>query len=163
MERLPKLFGLFVFLGILMFATTLEARKAPTSDSSVRTFPQTITMRVFLGEKISNFYLEDRKIGQSLRYLPNNNLQMGFGVTLRGIGLNFSTKIPYHGTKEDLYGKTKRFDIQVHSYSSKVMLDAYLQQYTGFHLKDKTDMTVIPPPTEYPYFGNMQAREITLS
>ena len=125
----------------------------------VRQFPHTLTVRAYIGEKISIFGIEDRKNDVELRYRPNNILAVGLGVTVKGIGINFSTRIPGYDNKEDQYGRTRRIDVQVHRYRRKLAVDAYFQRYRGFHINDLNDVTRQgTPPTEtvYPYFPNMQ-------
>ena len=129
----------------------------PTDTTYVRLFPNTFTARIYLGEKVSIFSLhnagggEDRK----LHYRPNAILGLGLGVTLRGIGLNFSTRLPFHDQKEDRFGVTRRRDLQIHRYRRKLGIDAYFQQYRGFHLNDSADVFRVQSDVIYPYFPDM--------
>jgi len=131
------------------------ATKDPTDTSYIRLFPRTFTVRAYVGEKISLFSLEDKTTGHKLDYRPNNILALGLGVTVRGIGLNFSTRLPFHDTKEDQYGKTYRYDVQAHRYRRKLALDVYLQRYKGFHLTDLSSVTAVDGPTKYPYLPEL--------
>lgn len=142
---------------ILWGVVTAEGRRGPMDSNYVQDFPGTFTLRTYLGEKVSVFDLADRASGRDIAYRPNTILGLGVGITIHGIGINFSTRLPFHDTKIDKYGRTQRYDIQVHRYRRKVMLDAYFQRYTGFHLGEKTDVTQITGPQEYPYFPNLRA------
>lgn len=136
---------------------------AQPDSSYVRTFPGTFTVRTFLGEKFSTYSIIDKATDRTLTFHPNNILGIGLGITIFGIGLNFSTKVPLHDPKTDKYGETSRYDIQVHRYSRNLMLDGYFQRYRGFHLADKEDVTTITNPEEYPYFANLEGRSIGFS
>jgi hypothetical protein len=76
-------------------------------------------------------------------------------LRLRGFGLNFSTRLPFHDQKEDKFGETRRRDLQIHRYRRKLAIDAYFQQYRGFHLNDSADVFRVESPVTYPYFPNM--------
>jgi hypothetical protein len=132
-----------------------SAQKTPPDPEFIREFPATLTVRTFLGEKISGFSLVDNNHGEALHYRPNNILGLGAGVTLRGFSVNFSTRLPFHNDKEDQYGKTRQLDIQVHRYRGKFAFDFYFQQYSGYHLRDSSDVTMVTGPTDYPYFPQM--------
>lgn len=154
------------FLKAALFAIaiavlSLPAAAHPHTDSSyIREFPGTVTLRSFTGEKIAAFRISDGARSENLQFRPNNALTLGFGATIRGLGLNFSFKLPYHDSKEDLYGETHRIDLQVHRYHGRLALDIYLQRYRGFHLNDKADVTYINAPPDYPYFPNLRSTSI---
>jgi hypothetical protein len=139
-----------IIVALLLSSTTTYAHRKPADTNYVRLFPQTISVRAYLGEKISTFRLADKETDRNLQYRPNNVLGIGLGVTIRGLGLNFSTSLPFHDKKVGLYGTTKHLDVQMHRYARKLMLDAYFQQYKGFHLNDKNDVSTIIGPEEYP-------------
>lgn len=146
--------------GILMFLCGLLALRAGAQalqDSAyVRSYPHTVTVRLYSGEKISTFNLQDRARDRQINYYPNNALTIGLGATIRGLGLNFSTRIPFRDTKDDLYGRTRRYDLQVHRYRPMLALDIYLQRYTGFHLNTLDDVSQVSGSTRYTYFPNLR-------
>jgi hypothetical protein len=155
---------IFITIALLLWnSIELMARKRYPDAGYVRTFPRTVTVRTFLGEKISTFTLIDKATNRRLAYHPNNVLALGIGATIRGLGLNVSVGLPFHDQKEDVYGVTRHIDLQVHRYSRKLMIDAYYQNYKGFHLSSKDDVTMIPGPEEYPYFPNIRALTIGAS
>ncbi len=158
----PLIFSLFACLtGVTAVAQDVEAARArikrSEADSNyIRLFPNTVTVRAYLGEKFSTFSLEDRDRGLDLDYRPNTILSLGVGVTYRGVGINISRRLPFHDTKEDRYGETDRYDIQVHRYRRKLAVDAYLQRYKGFHLNEKELAPGNIGEAEYPYFPKMR-------
>jgi len=148
----------FFFLLPVLAAGMLSPGTAFAQDSTyIRRFPQSITLRLYVQEKISVFQLSDQKLKQHLNYYPNNYLAVGAGITLRGIGLNFSVGVPFRDNKETLYGKTRKLDVQLHRYKNNWAADAFVQRYRGFHLRDLSDVTYVPGPTTYPYFPDLQS------
>src|SRR5690606_30519641 len=127
----PSLRRLF-YIALFLVAGLPQASAAPpiTRDSNyVRSFPGMVTVRTYLGEKFSTYTLIDRATDRRLTFHPNNILGIGLGATILGIGLNFSVRLPMHEPKIDRFGKTSRYDIQVHRYGKKLMLDFYFQRY----------------------------------
>jgi hypothetical protein len=160
-----------LLLSMLLSVGGLEARAQQTSDTlasdfrtksdmdtgHVKNFPETFTARLYLGEKVSIFTLHNANPGDHrLPYRPNAVLGLGIGVTIRGFGLNFSTRLPFHDQKNDLYGLTRRRDLQIHRYRGKIAIDAYMQQYRGFHLSDSSNVFRVASETVYPYFPDLQ-------
>lgn len=137
-------------------AATILPTDAQTDTGYVQLFPQTFTVRTYLGEKLSIFTLHNAAEGGTrLGYRPNAILSLGLGVTLRGIGINVSTRLPFHDQKEELYGRTRRRDFQIHRYRRKLGLDAYMQYYRGFHLGDSSDVFRVQSEAVYPYFPQL--------
>ena len=146
---------MFIMLCVVVSNPTQILAQDEVDSTFVRRFRHQITARVYVGEKISIFNFHDGKSGHDLAYRPNNILGIGIGTTVKGIGLNFSTRIPFRGNKEELYGKTRRYDIQLHRYRAKLALDGYFQRYRGFHLNTIDDVdSVVGIPT-HPYFPDL--------
>lgn len=175
MQKLLCLLGLLVLThGAADAQDTLSAPQAKrirkswigSADTTyIQLFPNTYTVRTYLGEKFATFSVEDQERKHDLDYKPNAILALGVGVTYRGIGLNVSTRLPFHDTKEELYGRTRRYDVQVHRYRRKLAMDIYLQRYKGFHLNDKgMDPGYVGEGTterpEYPYYAQMRSLKL---
>ncbi len=145
-----------LFAVFLLESGPAQAKRKPVDPNYIREFPGTVTVRTFAGEKISGFDLVDNSRNESLKYRPNNVLGIGLGVTIRGLGINISTRLPAHDTKDDLYGKTRQLDLQVHRYRGNFALDIYFQRYKGYHLQDNSAVSAVEGPTAYPYFPDLQ-------
>ncbi len=134
-----------------------------TDTTYIQSFPDQVTGRIYLGEKVSAFNINDRNINRMLQYRPNNTLGIGLGVTIRGVGLNFSTRLPFHDPKIDKYGRTRRYDLQLHRYRGKWALDGYAQRYKGFHLNSTDDVDSVGGTTAYPYLPGLTTLNLGLS
>lgn len=153
--RLPAV----IVLVILIQSGSLLAQKS-RDTSFIKLYPDQITVRMYLGEKISAFDLIDGSKNRTIEYRPNNILGLGLGVTIKGVGINFSTRLPFHDNKIDLYGRTRRYDLQVHRYRGRLSLDGYAQRYKGFHLNTADDVQTVQGTTIYPYFEDLTTLNI---
>lgn len=151
----------------LLLLPLLPAASRPAfalvDSNYVRLFPQTVTVRLYSGEKISAFDIRDGASGRTLQYRPNNILSLGAGFTIQGVGINLSIPMPFHDRKFDRFGRTNRLDVQVHSYQPKIMIDGYFQRYKGFHLSNTASVTGLSGPQLYPYFPRMYATTMGLT
>src|SRR5215207_8400070 len=100
--RLVKSFPL-LFAAFSVSVFSAAGQKMPPDPDYIREYPGTFTARAFVGEKISGFSLLDGARGERLDYRPNNVLGVGLGVTVRGLGINVSVRLPAHEEKDDLY------------------------------------------------------------
>ncbi len=153
--------SLSVLLLLSLFA--LAPAAARVDSSFVSFFPQRVTLRVYTGEKISIFDIRDNNTGRTLQYRPNNILSLGAGFTIQGVGINLSVPLPFHDRKFDQFGRTRRLDIQVHSYQPRLMIDGYFQRYKGFHLNSNESVTGLIGPERYPFFPRMYATNLGLT
>lgn len=141
----------------------VNAQVSGADPAYIRLYPNTYTVRALLSEKISTFHLEDRKLDQKINYYPNNVLSVGLGTTIRGIGINVTTAIPFVDKMEEKYGRTKRYDVQVHRYRRKLAMDLYIQRYKGFHLNENDMVVSVNPPLPLTYFPEMRTYNIGVS
>jgi hypothetical protein len=153
---------LYIFTFLVLFLPALVSAKGHDSNY-VQLFPQTVTARIYTGEKFAIFDLHDNKTGHTLQYRPNNGLTLGAGITIFGIGLNLSFPMPFHDRKFEEYGRTRQLDLQLHSYQPKIMLDAYFQRYRGFHLASSETVSQVKGDETYPYFPRMHVTTVSLS
>lgn len=155
-----KILSIFVVLSLLLFAPAYGSAKETTDSNYIKLYPDQFTVRMYLGEKVTAFDLVDERTEHSLQYRPNNALGLGLGVTVRGVGLNFSTRLPFHDAKDEKFGRTRKYDLQVHRYRGKLSIDGYAQRYKGFHLNSNEDVYAAPSTTAYPYLENLTTLNI---
>ena len=65
---------------------------------------------------------------------------MGFGFNYKWLGLGIAFGLPAPAQDIEKYGKTTRFDFQLNIYSKKFVIDAFAQEYKGFHIKNPTEL-----------------------
>lgn len=72
--------------------------------------------------------------GNALIFKPNDPLNIGLGFTYKWLGVNLAFKLPFLNNDDDIYGKTRRFDLTTHVYGRKMIFDLSFQWYKGYYL-----------------------------
>lgn len=93
-----------------------------------------LAIRVLGINKFNKFSIENNENNQQLEFLPNSNLNLGFGVNYKWLGLSVAFNLPFVNNDNHIYGETKRFDFQLNIFSRKFVVDFFLQSYEGFYI-----------------------------
>lgn len=83
--------------------------------------------------RTNKFSVKDKVSGQTLEYSINNNINMGLGVSFKGIGLEFQYNPPGLNNDDLKYGKSKQFAISTSANSRRFIYDIYYRSNQGFH------------------------------
>jgi hypothetical protein len=95
----------------------------------------------FLGvSKVASFSVFDKENKAKLLYNPNEALNIGFGFNYKWFGLDLAFNIPGFNDDNEKYGTTNKTDIQAHIYTKRIIVDANLQHYKGFYIKNPKDI-----------------------
>lgn len=111
----------------------------------IKQFPEYFFLYPVLKQRSLNFELAKRDRSSSLTFKPNNTYNLGLGVYLFELGLEFSFAIPLQEKSLERFGESKARDIQLNILSKRWGVDAFYQRYTGFYIVDKDNE---PLPTE---------------
>lgn len=100
-------------------------------------------VRIYPEQRFLFLSYEDQDGNESL-YLPNTPITPGIDISYRDfiIGLDLGYGIPY--LSKEKYGKTKSFDIQLHHYDRRFVIDTYFQYYRGFYKKNGSKIELRP-------------------
>lgn len=140
----PLLFRLFIVF--LLFTGSIAClAQRPSSDTAyIEDHTKDLTIRLFSGNKYSNYRLDQKHFRHSLTYKSNDNYNIGAGFNYRYLGLNIGIKMPFINNDNDIYGLTRRLDLQSYIYMRRFTIDLYGQFYKGYYLKSN-DMLKYPP------------------
>lgn len=86
--------------------------------------------------KFHSIELKNPDINKKLKYEPNGNASILIGFNYKWLGLGFNFSPGFMNKDDETYGKSKRFDTQLNIYTKSFGIDAYLQYYKGFYLKN---------------------------
>jgi len=89
--------------------------------------------------KFHSIELENPNINKKLKYEPNGNTSIAVGFNYKWLGLGFNFSPEFLNKDDEIHGKSKRFDTQLNIYTKSFGIDAYLQYYKGFYLKNPND------------------------
>lgn len=73
----------------------------------------------------------------TFRFKPNNPLRIGVGLALKNTLIDFTLGSKFNFLRDKKKGKTESFDLQVHHYGSRFVLDFTVQKYRGFYTEDR--------------------------
>ncbi len=104
--------------------------------SRVIDFTDKLNIYTGLIGKFHSIELDNPDINKKLKYEPNGNtsIMVGFNYKWLGLGINFSPG--FLNMDDEIYGESDRFDTQLNIYTKSFGIDAYLQYYKGFYLKN---------------------------
>ena len=92
----------------------------------------------FIG-KFHSIELDNPDINKKIKYEPNGNTSIMVGFNYKWLGLGFNFSPGFLNKDDEIYGQSKRFDTQLNVYAKTFGIDAYLQYYKGFYLKNPDD------------------------
>lgn len=124
-----------LFLSLLLSPEVQgQLKTAPLHDSSYyKTYPQTITGRVYLSKKYTSVSLEGKDRLKPMRYRPNTPVTMGVGATYGAVTLDIGFPLPFLSRDNAKTGKSSYLDLQSHIYGQDWVVDLYGQFYKGYH------------------------------
>jgi hypothetical protein len=91
-----------------------------------------------LTNKNNKFNISEKKSDRQVKYSPNSKLNMGAGFSYKWMNVNLSFAIPGINNDNDVFGKTRRFDLQTNIYTRKFVVDLVFQWYKGFYVANPT-------------------------
>lgn len=111
------------------------------ADSNyIKSYSDVFTPRFVLINKRNEFTITntqpdstDNRVNE-LIFRPNDPLNIGFGFTYKWLGLNMAFNLPFINNDDEIYGKTRRFDLSTHIYGRKLIFDLNYQWYKGYYL-----------------------------
>jgi hypothetical protein len=73
------------------------------------------------------------KFGRTIKYIPNNKFSLGLGINAKYFAFKCSL-YSFGNLNEERFGKTQKFDLQVHIYLKRFITDFVYQDYKGFYI-----------------------------
>ncbi|RKS18428.1 uncharacterized protein DUF4421 [Flavobacterium endophyticum] len=101
----------------------------------IKPYEHKFSVRTYLAK---NFLSMEQQTGteESKRFMPNNPPNIGLGFSLNNTIVNVSYGQGFNFMREKDKGKTKAFDLQIHNYGKKFIIDVFIQKYRGFYTAD---------------------------
>lgn len=112
----------------------------------IKQFPEYFFLYPVLKQRSLNFELARADRSSTLTYKPNNTYNLGLGVYLFELGLEFSFAIPLQEKSIVRFGESRARDLQLNVLSKRWGLDAFYQRYSGFYIVDKENKLLATEP-----------------
>ncbi|PIB33944.1 hypothetical protein BFP72_00095 [Reichenbachiella sp. 5M10] len=151
MSRISCTF-LFLFLSSTLWAqeTPLDTANLNYDPHYIIDYSDKLSIRVLNVIKFSQVLHHDDSTGKSIIYRPNENVNIGFGVSTEWLSLAASFGMPFLNNDNDIFGKTTALDFTSSIYLRKVAIDLLFQFYQGFFLANPQDLIPGYSSSQYP-------------
>lgn len=113
----------------------------------IKGFPDYFFVYPVLKQRSLNFELAKRDRSSVLTYLPNNTYNLGLGMYLFELGLEFSFAVPLREQSLTRFGESESRDLNLNVLTKRWGVDALVQKYSGFYILDQGNR----PPADAPY------------
>jgi hypothetical protein len=122
------------WMGCSIFCSTLQAQDA----SYIATYPNTWTTSLYVQARSIELSIKPQEANRSqeIVYKPNVASVGGFGIVFKKIALRLGFQLTRDAQSDDKFGKSRYFDLQLHSFGRKTAFDAYLQDYQGYFMNN---------------------------
>ena len=122
---------------LFSFSSNAQNQKFQNDTAYYERFPEKITVRLYLSKKYVHLNFPSGGSAEDLEYKANPKLNLGAGITLKNISVNFFNGFSFLNKNYGDKGKTKGFDFQVHLYPRKWAIDLLYVAPKGYHLEPK--------------------------
>jgi len=157
---------LLVLCGVVLLALSERSASAQLIDniepvkidtSYIKAYKDELTVRAFVARKQNGYNLSNRLFSPWLKYRTNENMLLGVGYTYSFLTLNLAAKIPLINQDDEVYGKSRYLDLNVHTIFSSLIIDFYLQWNKGYFVSnpEKVDPNW-DPGDGYPLRGDLR-------
>lgn len=166
-ERRVKERGIASCLLAFLAPTMVDAQpsRSPGIDTLyVKDYSHLIAGRAFASTKFNTLSLRSQEGQAALIYRPNNQVNLGIGVSYRKLTLNIGIKAPWLNRDDRVYGKTRYIDAQANMLSPERATNLFLQYFRGYHISSHSQAEVgWQQQTSRPYRSDLEQINIGIS
>ena len=119
------------FTLFFLVKASAQSEKSKFDTSYIEVHPEVMGMRTYLSHKFTDLNVNLPNGGNQFRYEPNSGLNMGLGFTYQNFTLNIAGPIGFLNPDRQK-DWPKYWDLQVHAYPQKWIIDFLGQFYTGY-------------------------------
>ena len=150
-------FVLLIFILLVFFTESKGQSKNNSSDTVakfnadyIKDYSNLLNIYLYGKIKYDRFNMRDKESGKTIKYSPNDQLNLGFGFLYKWLGVGIAINFPFINHDNDKYGKTTRLDCQTNMYLQSFVIDAYYLYYKGYYIENPKELfTDWNPDTSY--------------
>lgn len=94
-----------------------------------------LTVKLITAIRYNSFKLSSLTNKQSIEYSINNKLNLGLGMTFKGIGFEVQYSPKWLNQNDEKYGKSSEFALSSSGNTRRFIYDVYYRRAEGFHSK----------------------------
>ncbi|MBV6647035.1 MAG: DUF4421 domain-containing protein [Cyclobacteriaceae bacterium] len=91
------------------------------------------SIKLFLLNKSNEIKHHDGLTKKKITYKPNESVNFGFGINYKWLGFDLAFSLPNANDDNDVFGRTRRFDLQSSLFLHKFVVDVGYQRYKGYY------------------------------
>ncbi|MBI9066425.1 MAG: DUF4421 family protein [Salinivirgaceae bacterium] len=148
----------FLFISITTFGLDRNTFAEPNDSLYYSRLKNMFTLRVFSGQKFSNFGINDRENKLELAFKANPSSSIGIGGSYKWISVNLG--IGVSNSLDSVFGEARKIDFQTNLYLRNLRINIYSSVYNGFYLKNTKDYLA---NSQYYYRPDIQTKTFGLS
>lgn len=123
----------------------------PIHDDYIVDYSDQLSVKLYGILKSNKIAHVSQDTDKKIEYKPNENLNIGFGLGYKWLGLDLAFNLSGVNSDDDQFGKTKRFDIQSNIYTRKFAIDLNWQSYCGYYASNPGTYMANFDPDRMPY------------
>lgn len=127
----------------------------------IKGFPDYFFIYPILKQRGLNFELKAQDSNALLTYKPNNTYNLGLGLYVFELGVEFGFAIPLQEQSIERYGRSDARDLHLNILAKRWGLNALAQRYSGFYIVDKDNKPAGHAP--YPQRPDLVTKNFGLS
>jgi hypothetical protein len=136
MPKFQKIFFSIIFGLAFTFQVHAQNESNKFDTNYIEAHPEIMGIRLYVSHKYTDLKINKISAQGSYRFKPNSGLNMGLGFTYQKFTLNVA--VPFGFLNPNRYPDwPKYWDLQVHGYPQKWIIDFLGQFYTGYSIDSK--------------------------
>jgi len=128
-------------------------------DTSIYIIDKTDLLSIRFYPLFKTNSLEIKVPGEKLIMKPHGTMNLGVGFNYKFLGLGISVGLPSSNEGNQLFGRTKKFDLQASYYGEKLAADGFFQRYKGYYVENPEDLMAWNEPN-YPQTEDLRVFSI---
>jgi len=144
---------LFLFTPLSLFSQDTHVEsviKTDSVESNIIDISDKLNIHFYGKKKINTFSFSNNETNENIFYSPNEQVNIGFGFNYKWLGIGIALNFNFINNDDDIYGNTKRLDLQMNAYGKKFVTDFTLGFYSSFYLQNSKEVFLDPKyQTEY--------------
>lgn len=135
-----------------------KERPVKYDTAYIRSYYKRLVITIPLSTRFLDFSLIDFKSGNKLKFAPNFQYNLGISISSRWASFIVNTGVK--SFNDDIKGKTRSKDIQVNLYGRKFTTDIFVQNYSGYYIKNSKSYNNYVSDQQYTIRNDVNAYHI---